>query len=160
MIREAALSQRAQIDDRSHPEQSHAGAELVQRQRKNVAGDIISKKTRQEFREHFVGWTLRTIEVEFDAADVPCSIDYRPSCSGERRSLVEKYYQAVDFTDWAHIREVLKVFVSALVKLEKKPSTLSVGWTRTLRSAPWQRSLRACGNHLQDDPACAGHRLR
>ena len=36
-----------------------------------MARDIISKKTRYEFREYFVGLTLREIEMEFDAADVP-----------------------------------------------------------------------------------------
>jgi hypothetical protein len=90
-------------------------------------GDIISKKTRQEFREHFVGWTLRTIEMEFDAADVPCSVDHRPSCSGERRSLVEKYYHSVDFTNWAHVRKLLKVFESVLVKLEEETIN-PIGW--------------------------------
>jgi hypothetical protein len=37
-----------------------------------MAGEIISKKTRYEFREFFVGWVLREIEMEFDAADIPC----------------------------------------------------------------------------------------
>jgi hypothetical protein len=74
-----------------------------------MAGDIISKKTRQEFREHFVGWTLRTIAMEFDAADVPCDSDFQPTCGGEHRSLVEQYYHAVDFTSWKDVRRVLKV---------------------------------------------------
>ncbi len=31
--------------------------------------DMISKKTRNEFREYFVGTTRREISQEFDAAD-------------------------------------------------------------------------------------------
>ena len=33
-----------------------------------MSGDLIEKKTRYEFREHLVGWVLRDIEIEFDAA--------------------------------------------------------------------------------------------
>ena len=59
--------------------------------------DIISKKTRLEFREYFVGTTLREISQEFDAADVPLDSEYMPPESGQRRSLIEQYYHAVDF---------------------------------------------------------------
>ncbi len=83
-----------------------------------MAGDIISKKTRQEFREQFVGWTLRTIAMEFDAADVPWASDYQPSCSGERRSLVEQYYHAVDFSEWKDVRKILMVYEGVLARLE------------------------------------------
>jgi hypothetical protein len=37
----------------------------------SMTQEIISKKTRYEFREFLVGWTLREIEMEFDAADIP-----------------------------------------------------------------------------------------
>jgi virulence-associated protein VapD len=53
--------------------------------------DLISKKTRIEFREYFVGTSLRHISQEFDAADVPCDADFQPRESGQRRSLVEQY---------------------------------------------------------------------
>jgi len=52
--------------------------------------DIISKKTRNEFQEFFVGWTLRQIEQEFDAADIACDDDFTPNTSGQRRSLVQQ----------------------------------------------------------------------
>jgi hypothetical protein len=57
--------------------------------------ELISKKTRIEFREHFVGSTLREISQEFDAADVPYDADYVSPEPGQRRSLVEQYYHAV-----------------------------------------------------------------
>jgi hypothetical protein len=85
-----------------------------------MAGDIISKKTRSEFREYFVGWTLREITMEFDAADIPVAEDYQPNCSGERRTLVEKYYHAVDFTNWKDVRKVLKLYENTLVQLEHR----------------------------------------
>jgi hypothetical protein len=82
--------------------------------------DLISKKTRNEFREYFVGTTLREISGEFDAADVPFDADYLPSESGQRRSLVERYYHAVDFASWRDVHKVLRVFESVLTSLEDR----------------------------------------
>ena len=83
-----------------------------------MSKDIISKKTRHEFREHFVGWTLREIREEFDSADVLADEDYIPTLPGQRRSLVEKYYHGVDWTKWEDVRKVLAVFRNVLVQLE------------------------------------------
>lgn len=82
--------------------------------------DLISKKTRTEFREYFVGTTLREISEEFDAADVPFDSNYTPVESGQRRSLVEQYYHAVDFSSWRDVQKILRVFESALVALEER----------------------------------------
>jgi hypothetical protein len=88
--------------------------------------DLISKKTRLEFREYFVGTTLRQISQEFDAADVPFDSAYIPPEDGQRRSLVEKYYRAVDFSLWRDVRKVLRVYENVLVELEERlSSTLS-----------------------------------
>ena len=78
--------------------------------------DLVSKKTRQVFREHFVGWTLREISDEFDAADIPCDLEYQPPVSGQRRSLVEQYYHAVNWTDWRDVKKVLRVYENVLAK--------------------------------------------
>lgn len=83
-----------------------------------MAKDLISKKTRYEFREHFVNWTLREIEMEFDAADVSIDNDYRPPTSGQRRTLVEKYYHSIDWTSWSDVRKVLAIFENTLAGLE------------------------------------------
>jgi hypothetical protein len=80
--------------------------------------DIISKKTRYEFREYFVGLTLREIEIEFDSADVSIDSDYTPTTTGARRSLVEKYYHSVDWSKWADVRKILTVYENALTRLE------------------------------------------
>jgi len=80
--------------------------------------ELISKKTRTEFREYFVGTTLREIEMEFDAADVPLDSDYVPSTSGARRSLVEQYYNSVDWTKWRDVRKILTVYENVLSNLE------------------------------------------
>jgi hypothetical protein len=115
--------------------------------KRNVAADIISKKTRQEFREHFVGLTLREIAMEFDAADVPCDTDHHPSCSGERRSLVEQYYHAVDFTDWKDARKILKVYEAALVDLEEKVRHPPAHWSAEIL----QKNLASLVKWLEND---------
>ena len=85
-----------------------------------MSRDLISKKTRYEFREYFVGIVLREIESEFDAADVPFDEDYVPNLSGQRRCLVEKYYHAVDFSKWSDVRKVLVVYENVLAHLEEQ----------------------------------------
>ncbi len=83
-----------------------------------MPNDLISKKTRQEFREYFVGTTLRQIEMAFDVADIVCDTTYNPSTSGARRSLVEQYYHSIDFTKWSDVRKILKVYENELIQLE------------------------------------------
>jgi len=85
-----------------------------------MTGDLISKKTRYEFREYFVGTTLREIEAEFDVADVPFDENYDPQLSGQRRSLVEQYYHAVDWSKWSDVRKVLTVYENVLNQLEEQ----------------------------------------
>ncbi len=74
-----------------------------------MSRDLISKKTRYEFREFLVGWTLREIEMEFDAADVPWS-DVDLPISGQRRTLVEQYYHTINFSNWQDVKKVLSVY--------------------------------------------------
>lgn len=61
--------------------------------------------------------TLREIEMEFDAADIPCSTDFDPGVSGQRRTLVQQYYRSINFADWSDVRKVLKVFEALLHNL-------------------------------------------
>ena len=83
-----------------------------------MSKDIIGKKTRHEFREHFVGWTLREIREEFDSADILADEDYASPLPGQRRSLVDQYYHGVDWSKWEDVRKVLAVFRNVLVQLE------------------------------------------
>jgi hypothetical protein len=81
--------------------------------------DLISKRTRQEFREYFVGTSLRVIGDAFDAEDVPCERHYNPPEGGQRRSFVEQYYHSVDWRNPSHVGRVLRVFASVLMDLEQ-----------------------------------------
>ena len=80
--------------------------------------ELISKKTRIEFREFLVGWTLREIDNEFSAAGLEPDVNYNPQISGQRRERVEKYYHAVDFTNPAHVKRVLSVYEAILAHCE------------------------------------------
>ncbi len=82
------------------------------------ASDLVSKKTRLEFREHFVGWTLRTIADEFDAADIACDLNYDPDLTGERRTLVEQYYHTLDFSNSNDVKRLLNVYAEVLRCIE------------------------------------------
>lgn len=82
-------------------------------------GELIGIKLRQVFREYMVGWVLREISDEFDAARIDCDLAYAPGVSGQRRTLIEQYYHTVNWADWSHIKRVLQVFENVLHQAEK-----------------------------------------
>ena len=75
-----------------------------------VSKDLISKATRNEFRELLTGSTLREIGMTFDAGDLTPLEGYQPTVGGQRRGLVEAYYANIDFTSPADVRKVLAVY--------------------------------------------------
>lgn len=79
-----------------------------------MARELISKRTRNEFREFLVGWTLREISDEFDGEYIDCRSDYDPGLSGQRRSLVEQYYASLDFTNWSDVQKLIRVYENIL----------------------------------------------
>lgn len=78
--------------------------------------DIISRKTRNEFREYLVNWTLREIEMAFDSADIECQHDHAPSTSGQRRTLVEQYYASLDFAKPRDVAKLVRAYEYILEK--------------------------------------------
>jgi hypothetical protein len=84
-----------------------------------MTSDLISKRTRQEFREYFVGTTLRIIDDAFDAEEIVCDTGYSPQQSGARRSLVEQYYHSVNWRDPSQVGKMLRVYASVLADLEQ-----------------------------------------
>lgn len=79
--------------------------------------DLISKRTRQLFREWLVEWTLRTIEELFERYDIEYkSLSTEELPSGERRALVECYYASVDWKSISQTRRVLDAYEDILVE--------------------------------------------
>lgn len=77
--------------------------------------DIISKKTRSEFKEYFVTTTLREIENYFDNHDVPFTEHSEDAnYGGQRRTLVENYYVGIDWTNPNMCRKILNVYQDVL----------------------------------------------
>lgn len=79
--------------------------------------DLISKTTRNEFRELLVGYTLREIEMTFDAGDLVPRADYLPTVSGQRRGLVEAYYADLDFTSPSDVKRLLPAYEEVVENL-------------------------------------------
>ncbi len=82
--------------------------------------ELISKKTRLAFREFLVGWTLREIGLEFEAAEIPYDRQYEPPESGQRRAFVEQHYHSLDFTKKADVRRLLAAYENILSKAVRK----------------------------------------
>jgi len=85
--------------------------------------ELVSKRTRNDFREFLVGWTLREIEIEFDGADIARDHSYEPDFSGQRRSFVEQYYHTLDFTKPDDVRRLLAVYQSIIERAERSLPT-------------------------------------
>lgn len=85
--------------------------------------ELLSKRTRNAFREFMVGSTLRNIEGEFEAAHVDCDRTFQPSTVGARRSLVEQYYHTLDFASPPDVRRLLCVFEGVLEKAKRELPT-------------------------------------
>lgn len=85
-----------------------------------MSEELISKKTLYELQEHLSSsYVLREIEQLFDSADVPLSEDYHPNMSGQRRTLVARYYHSVDLTKWEDVRKLLHACELVLDKLQE-----------------------------------------
>jgi len=72
--------------------------------------DLISKRTRNAFREVLVGWTLGEITTEFDNEGFSPDYAYDPEISGQRRTLVEQLNDRIDFSDPRHAARLLQVY--------------------------------------------------
>lgn len=80
--------------------------------------DLISAKTRQEFREYFVGTTLAVIDDAFSAEGVKADLSYEPPVGGQRRTLVEQYYHTIDWRSADDVSRILRVYEAVLVDLD------------------------------------------
>jgi len=86
-----------------------------------MATELISKKTRQEFREWLVGRVLRKIEDLFNNHDVKhVNLPPEQLPSGDRRSLVECYYASIDWTNPADVRKILDVYEDILLDIHQE----------------------------------------
>lgn len=95
--------------------------------------DLISKPTRRTFQEAWVSTTLRAIANDFDDANITeGTIPDGVSISGERRTLIERYYRSIDWTSPAQTARVLTAYSSLLARLESTNSELHTRLVKAL----------------------------
>lgn len=119
-----------------------------------MARDLVSAKTRQEFREYFVSTTLATIDDAFRAEGLQADLSHSPQVGGQRRGLVEQYYHPINWQSASEVARVLKVFEAVLVELDLRSSSddPNAGWFREKATAlrRWlaRDGIKEDGGHL------------
>jgi hypothetical protein len=84
-----------------------------------MSRELVSKATRNEFREVLVGFVLREIDMIFEAAGLNPKSDHDPQVNGQRRTLVEQYYVNLDFGNRADIRKLLVAYEEVIEQLQQ-----------------------------------------
>lgn len=84
-----------------------------------MSRELISKATRNEFREVLTGYVLREIDMLFEAGGLTPRTDYEPQVGGQRRSLVECYYANIDFSSVADICKLLMTYEEIVEGLQR-----------------------------------------
>lgn len=121
--------------------------------------ELISKATRNEFREHLVGATLHEIDMVFEGANLTCDTEYQPQVSGQRRTLVERYYHRVNWTDTRDVQKVLRLFEDLLSELSSGVDAHPEWAQGRERLAKLHRLLRRDGYELRDGRLVRGGAL-
>ncbi|MBF0420387.1 MAG: hypothetical protein HQL78_09510 [Magnetococcales bacterium] len=84
-----------------------------------MSRELISKRTRNRFREFLVGWVIREIEMLFEEAGVGFDAEHQPQVSGQRRACVEQHYHTLDFSSPSDIRKLLAAY-QEVIALSKR----------------------------------------
>jgi hypothetical protein len=83
--------------------------------------DLISKRLRNLLKDHLASnSTLREIENEFEAAEIPFVEAQPQNMAGQRRTLVQGYYNGLDFADPGDARKFLNVLAVFMGTLESQ----------------------------------------
>jgi len=102
-----------------------------------MSRELISKATRNEFREVLTGFVLREIDMFFEAGGLSPKAGYDPQIGGQRRSLVECYYANIDFTAPNDVKRLLAVYEEVMENLqqvaERNPESQNVTMNALLR---------------------------
>lgn len=81
--------------------------------------DLVSRATRNEFREILTGFVLREIDMIFESANLSPRTDYTPPVGGQRRSLVEQYYANIDFTSPNDVKKLAAAYEEVIEQLHR-----------------------------------------
>ena len=81
--------------------------------------DLISRATRNAFRETLVSFYLGHIDMFFEGAGLSPDKEHDPQISGDRRRLVEQYYSRIDFRSKSDIDKLLSAYREIVLELRK-----------------------------------------
>lgn len=81
--------------------------------------DLVSKATRNEFREIMTGFVLREIDMIFEGANLSPRTDYTPNVGGQRRGLVEQYYANIDFSSPKDVKKLAVAYDEVIEQLRR-----------------------------------------
>lgn len=84
-----------------------------------MSKDLVSKTTRNDFREVLTGYTLREIDMLFEAGGLAPLEGFQPAVGGQRRGLVEAYYANIDFSSTADIRKLLMTYEEVMEGVQR-----------------------------------------
>jgi hypothetical protein len=88
-----------------------------------MSKELISKATRNEFREVLTGYVLREINTIFEAGGLTPLEGYQPTVGGQRRGLVEAYYANIDFSSVEVVRKLLLTYEEIMEGLQRAQET-------------------------------------
>ena len=84
-----------------------------------MSADLISKKTRLKFREEMVEFSPHEINMLFEAAELePFPLYEEPPELGYFRSIIERYYANVLWSDSTSVRKIVKVYEGLIELLD------------------------------------------
>jgi hypothetical protein len=120
-----------------------------------MPNELIRGTTRRVLREHLVAHSvLREIRDVFDSAGVDWNGEYEPGVSGQRRTLVEQYYETLDFASPRDVEKFLEVYESVVFTAENEAQDpfQSESMTEALESEieKLKRTLRRDGYAYED----------
>ena len=99
-----------------------AGKELLSRPHQGMKMELITIRTRNEFREALVRFVLREIEMLFEGAGLGKRDDFDPPVDGMRRTLVEQYYASIDFKSPADVKKLVSVYGDIVLRYQLNKS--------------------------------------
>jgi len=120
-----------------------------------MSRELISKTTRNEFRELLTGYSLREIEMTFDAGGLTPRANHQPTTGGQRRGLVEAYYANIDFSSVKDVRKLLAVYEEIIENLtqaaERQPEQNHPATINSLLRRMERDGFRYQGGHFASD---------
>jgi hypothetical protein len=105
------------------PQESRGNTILRLPQLGRMSTDLVSRRLRLMLADWLSSNSvLREIENEFEAEGIPSKQDGTQNSGGQRRSMIQSYYNGLDFSDTRDIRRFLNVLSVFLREMERQAS--------------------------------------